>query len=102
MSLREDIAEITNAQRCPCGDVGYYVVPDNNGEPMQEQCEFCYTQNSYFNLDLAINKVLDAAVEAATERLIGVSEAQGAKRDKLSMIVAGNSMIDEINKLRGE
>ena len=29
---------------CPCGDVGYYVVPDRNtGEPEQEQCQFCDT-----------------------------------------------------------
>lgn len=30
-------------QSCPCGDIGFHVVPDGDGEPMQERCEFCYT-----------------------------------------------------------
>jgi hypothetical protein len=48
------------------------------------------------------NKVLNAAVEAAQERQIGIVEAQDSKRDKLSMIVVGNSMIEAIKKLRGD
>ena len=29
---------------CDCGNVGFYVVADNQtGEPVQEQCEYCYT-----------------------------------------------------------
>ena len=83
MRLREEIKKITGSQLTWDGDEYW---------PMEDESE----------IDEIINKILDAAVEAATERLIGVSEAQGAKRDKLSMIVAGNSMIDEINKLRGE
>ena len=50
--------------------------------------------------DRIISKVLDAAVKAAQERQIRIVEAQDSKRDKLSMIVVGNSMIEAINKLR--
>ncbi len=36
-----------------CPDQGWYAVWDQfSGEPMQEQCEFCYTvENSVFNLN---------------------------------------------------
>jgi hypothetical protein len=81
MSLQEEIA-------------GRYLEPIYDDKGMETE-----------DIELAkeiVSKILDAAVEAAKERLIGVSEAQGAKRDKLSMIVAGNCMIDSINKLRGE
>ena len=27
---------------CECGDVGYFVETDSNGDPEQAQCEFCY------------------------------------------------------------
>jgi hypothetical protein len=30
-------------EHCSCGDYGYNVVTDHDGDPMQEQCEFCYT-----------------------------------------------------------
>jgi len=39
---------------CPhCDNVGWYMVPDTHtGEPMQEQCRFCYeTPNSRFNVE---------------------------------------------------
>lgn len=38
--------------KCPnCDDVGWYVVPGRDGEPEQEQCEFCETvPNSIFNI----------------------------------------------------
>jgi len=32
-----------DVEHCDCGDVGFHVVPDCDGEPMQEQCKFCYT-----------------------------------------------------------
>lgn len=33
-----------------CPDQGWYIVPDSNGEPTQEQCEWCYTtKDSKFN-----------------------------------------------------
>jgi len=49
----EDIASKIYTKHCECGDVGYYVVANKyTGEPEQEQCEFCYTGNSYFNLGL--------------------------------------------------
>ena len=47
-----------------------------------------------------VDKVLDAAVHAATARLEGISEAQGDKRDRMSMIVAGNEMNTSINALK--
>lgn len=40
-------------EHCPnCPDQGWYVVQDSwSGEPLQEQCEFCWTvENSVFNL----------------------------------------------------
>lgn len=38
--------------KCPnCDDVGWYVVPGRDGEPEQEQCEFCeMVPNSIFNI----------------------------------------------------
>jgi hypothetical protein len=39
---------------CPnCDNCGWYMVPDSNGEPTQEQCQWCYTvTNSRFNTSL--------------------------------------------------
>jgi len=43
---------------CPnCNNVGWYVVADENGEPEQVQCQFCYTEpNSVFNAINALNE----------------------------------------------
>lgn len=45
---------MSTVQSCPdplCGDRGFSVHPDNDGEPEQVQCEFCYTNpQSLFNL----------------------------------------------------
>ena len=38
-----------------CENVGYYAQRDRNGDPEQEQCEFCYNaKNSLFNLNQLI------------------------------------------------
>lgn len=44
-------------QHCPnCPDQGWYAIQNRNGDPEQEQCEFCYTvEDSVFNIN---NKVL--------------------------------------------
>ena len=40
-----------DVEECVCGNVGYFVVRDGDGEPMQEQCRFCYTTPwSVFNV----------------------------------------------------
>ena len=40
-----------DVEHCHCGDVGFLVIPDSDGEPMQQQCEFCYTTPwSAFNI----------------------------------------------------
>lgn len=50
---------LTDCETCPCSDVGYFVVCGVDGEPEQEQCQFCYeTENSRFN---ALLKVLQGA-----------------------------------------
>ena len=39
----ERVVICLDVEHCDCGDVGFYVVPDGDGEPMQEQCRFCCT-----------------------------------------------------------
>lgn len=43
---------------CPsCPNVGYYSVPDMDGDEEQAQCEFCYTtKNSVFNIRALVQK----------------------------------------------
>jgi len=43
--LREggEMKELVDCEPCPCGDVGFSVVPDWRGEAEQQQCENCYT-----------------------------------------------------------
>jgi len=43
--LKAHCARLQKAASCPCGDVGYIVRYNTyNGDPEQEQCEFCYTE----------------------------------------------------------
>ena len=44
---------------CPnCDNCGWYMVPDSNGEPTQEQCQWCYTvTNSRFNTSLPNDQI---------------------------------------------
>jgi len=47
----ERVVICLDVEHCGCGDVGFYVVTDGDGEPMQEQCRFCYTTPwSVFNV----------------------------------------------------
>lgn len=40
-----------SCESCPCGDDGFWVEPDSEGNAQQVQCEFCYTVPwSVFNL----------------------------------------------------
>jgi len=48
---------LEKAEPCQCGDVGYFVVAGSEGNPEQEQCEFCYTNpNSLFSLREALGQ----------------------------------------------
>lgn len=52
-ALQARVARLENMKSCPnCDDVGWYVVADNfTGEPLQEQCQWCYeTTDSKFNV----------------------------------------------------
>jgi hypothetical protein len=69
-SLLAQVEELRVCEPCPCGDVGFFVVPNNyNGEPEQEQCEHCYTNpKSRFN---ALNNTSQQSLnslKAATEQ----------------------------------
>lgn len=40
-----------SCESCQCGDDGYWIEADSEGNPQQVQCEFCYTIPwSVFNL----------------------------------------------------
>jgi len=75
---REEIDKVVvKLVHCPnCPDQGWYAVEDENGEPEQEQCRFCYVvENSYFNA---------AQTEAAKNSLVEVQ----ANVDELSKQLA--------------
>lgn len=50
-TLKKEVEELKDGDNCPhCNDMGYQVVTGRDGEPEQEQCEWCYTNpNSKFS-----------------------------------------------------
>ena len=69
-------------QDCPyCENIGWYMVPDSNGEPTPEQCRWCYTMpNSKFNkqqkeesdtVTLPTQRPLTAAMDNVTASKLG-------------------------------
>lgn len=68
--MNEIAAEFPGAKRCPhCPDQGWY--PDyhpNTGDPVQIQCEFCYTTpDSLFNATALALELADEAARSDIE-----------------------------------
>ena len=51
MTTKTKSPDCSDPQNCPnCENVGWYMVPDSEGQPTMEQCQWCYTvANSVFN-----------------------------------------------------
>ena len=58
-------------EHCECGDVGFFIVPDGDGDPMQERCKFCYTVPwSFFNV-MEIKKAFELRnIEICTDESV--------------------------------
>ncbi len=88
---------------CPnCGDQGFYVQPDGNGEPEQIQCQWCHERaDSLFNLkaraeDLATrNAQYQATEEQATQ------EAHEAGAQEAIALVARATGCGKVGKCSG-
>lgn len=67
-ALLAQVDELRVCEPCPCGDIGFFVVPNNHtGDPEQEQCEHCYTNPaSRFN---ALNNTPATALDSLKARI---------------------------------
>ncbi len=69
---------MTDYENCPsCNNVGWYTVHRHNGEPEQEQCEFCYTvENSIFNIISNLEQQLATIKQEATAYRISLEDLE--------------------------
>ena len=58
-------------EHCKCGDVGFFITPDGDGDPMRERCGFCYTVPwSFFNV-MEIKKAFELRnIEICTDESV--------------------------------